>query len=50
MAGKGKRFLFHGTFKRKSAAVARETKGEFVIPVREHGKRLYALVTARKTK
>jgi hypothetical protein len=51
MAGKGRRFVFHGTFKSKRAAVAHESKrGEFVIPVHEHGKRLYSLVTARKRK
>jgi hypothetical protein len=44
LAGKGKQFLFYGTFKKKSDAVKRESRvpGSFIIK-EKHGK-LFAVV------
>ena len=50
MAGKGKRFLFHGGFKSKAAAVRQEkrTPHSFILAVKDHGRSVYDVLTIRK--
>lgn len=51
MAGKGKKFNFHGSFASKDAAVAkeRETAGAFIVERKVKGKTRYFVLT-EKTK
>jgi hypothetical protein len=49
MAGKGKKFEFHGSFKRKDAAVRREKAvGGFIREQRIDGKMRYFVLTAKE--
>lgn len=44
----GKRVEFHGAFKTKRRAVAREKKGEFIIGRRIKGEKRFLLLSPRK--
>lgn len=50
MAGKGRRFTFHGAFGSKSKAVEREREipGAFVKPMKVRGQTRYAVITRRE--
>lgn len=49
MAGKGKKFDFHGSFKDKSAAVEKEREvGGFIREHKLHGEIRYFVLTVRK--
>lgn len=52
MAGKGKKFEFHGAFKKKSDAVKREraTPGSFIERVRIGHRWAYDVLTRKKGK
>lgn len=49
MAGKGKKFTFHGAFTSKRKAVTKERKvGGFIKTIKVLGQRRYAVLKARK--
>jgi len=50
MAGKGKRFFFHGAFKSKAAAKRKEKRGKkfFILKVKIKGRTRFDVLSRRK--
>jgi len=48
MAGKGRKFSFHGMFRKKGTAIRHERGKEFVIPCHPKHRKMFCVVTKRK--